>query len=40
MIKSFNEFNRIDESVLYYAPPFREQLEILKKGGSDIASNL
>lgn len=40
MIKSFNEFNRIDESVLYYAPPFREQLEILKKGGSDIASKL
>ena len=30
MIKSFSEFNRIDESVLYYAPPFREQLEILK----------
>jgi len=40
MIKSFNEFNRIDESVLYYAPPFREQLEILKKSGSDIASKL
>ena len=40
MIKSFNEFNRIDESVLYYAHQFREQLEILKKGGSDIASNL
>lgn len=40
MIKSFNEFNRIDESVLYYAPPFREQLEILKKGGSDVASRL
>lgn len=40
MIKSFNEFNRIDESVLYYAPPFREQLEILKEGGSDIASKL
>jgi len=40
MIKSFNEFNRIDESVLYYAPPFREQLQILKKGGSDIASKL
>jgi len=40
MIKSFNEFNRIDESVLYYAPPFREQLEILKKGGSDVASKL
>ena len=30
MIKSFNEFNKIDESVLYYAPPFRQQLEILK----------
>ena len=30
MIKNFSEFNRIDESVLYYAPPFREQLEILK----------
>jgi hypothetical protein len=40
MIKSFNEFNRIDESVLYYAPPFRQQLEILKKSGSDIASKL
>ena len=40
MIKSFNDFNRIDESVLYYAPPFREQLQILKKGGSDIASKL
>jgi hypothetical protein len=40
MIKSFNEFNRIDESVLYYAPPFREQLQMLKKGGSDIASKL
>ena len=40
MIKSFNEFNKIDESVLYYAPPFREQLEILKKSGSDIASGL
>jgi hypothetical protein len=47
MIKSFNEFNKIDESVLYYAPPFRQQLEILKnkwesseKGGSDIASKL
>lgn len=40
MIKSFNEFNRIDESVLYYAPPFRQQLEILKKGGSDVASKL
>ena len=40
MIKSFNEFNRIDESVLYYAPPFREQLEILKKSGSDIAYKL
>jgi len=40
MIKSFNEFNRIDESVLYYAPPFKEQLEILKKSGSDIASKL
>jgi hypothetical protein len=40
MIKSFNEFNRIDESVLYYSPPFREQLEILKKGGSDVASKL
>lgn len=40
MIKRFNEFNRIDESVLYYAPPFREQLEILKKNGSDIASKL
>jgi len=40
MIKSFNEFNKIDESVLYYAPPFRQQLEILKKDGSDIASKL
>ena len=42
MIKSFNEFNNesLNESVLYYAPPFREQLEILKKGGSDIASKL
>ena len=40
MIKSFNEFGKIDESVLYYAPPFREQLEILKKSGSDIASKL
>jgi hypothetical protein len=42
MIKSFNEFNNesLNESVLYYAPPFREQLEILKKSGSDIASKL
>ena len=42
MIKSFNEFNdeSLNESVLYYAPPFREQLEILEKGGSDIASKL
>jgi hypothetical protein len=42
MIKSFSEFNNesLNESVLYYAPPFREQLQILKKGGSDIASKL
>lgn len=42
MIKSFNEFNNksLNESVLYYAPPFREQLEILKKNGSEIASKL
>jgi len=42
MIKSFSEFNNesLNESVLYYAPPFRQQLEILKKSGSDVASKL
>lgn len=42
MIKSFSEFNNesLNESVLYYAPPFRQQLEILKKNGSEIASKL
>lgn len=42
MIKSFSEFNNesLNESVLYYAPPFREQLDMLKKQGSDIASKL
>jgi hypothetical protein len=40
MIKKFGEFNRIDESVLYYAPPFRELLELLSRGSSDIADKL
>jgi hypothetical protein len=40
MIKKFNEFNTLNESVLYYAPPFREQLNILKEKGSEIASKL
>ena len=40
MIKKFREFNRIDESVLYYAPPFRELLELLSRGSSDIADKL
>ena len=42
MIKSFNEFNdeSLNESVLYYAPPFRQQLSMLKTRGSQIATKL
>jgi hypothetical protein len=40
MIKKFNEFHSLNESVLYYAPPFREQLKNLKEKGSEIAKKL
>lgn len=41
MIKKFNDFNNsLNESVLYYSPPFREQLSMLKEKGSEIATKL
>jgi hypothetical protein len=41
MIKNFKDFNNsINESVLYYSPTFRERLNILREGGSEIAKKL